>query len=209
MDLEQSIDSRYRLRAETPVCEERVYYDTFDWLLYSKSLTLYRSGERYVLQSIQDDAVSLHAETTDVVRFATEFPDGDLQRRMLEVASIRALLPVACVTLKSTTARVLNEDEKTVARLVQTDIVAADGDIPETEQSEIHREECEEQVSFFTLHPLRGYEKDRKRISAALPDELEVSSDASAERLHLPCFCQRSRRILVQAECTVVAGDAV
>jgi hypothetical protein len=48
------LQERYSFALEEPVSEEWVFYDTFDWRLYRKSLVLYLSGRTLTLRSMAD-----------------------------------------------------------------------------------------------------------------------------------------------------------
>jgi CHAD domain-containing protein len=125
----------------------RTLLDTFDWRLYRARLTLEyvaRSvgGElRLADHTVTTAAVSGAASVPGVDRPAApaappvitqpvtgwqavrphmmcDMPDGPVASRIGDLVAPRALLPVVTVTTAATTYRLLNEDSKTVARLL-------------------------------------------------------------------------------------------
>ncbi len=98
--------------------------DTFDWRLHKAGLTL-----EYVARSVggelqlADRAVTTTAQPVTGWQAARphlmcELPDGPVASRIGDLVEPRALLPVVTVTTATTTHRLLNEDGKTVARLL-------------------------------------------------------------------------------------------
>ena len=130
-------------------------YDTFDWRLYRNALVLTSQNNKYSLREL-DTAVAIVQETCPTPPvFADDFPAGALRERAAPILGVRALLEMACAGVTRTTYPLLNEDEKTVARLVVEEIRPSP---PAAPLIAIH------------LHPLRGYEKEAQAISQRLQD---------------------------------------
>ena len=133
--------------AASPGAGRRTWLDTFDWRLYRAGLTLEyagrpRGGElllpappparRRAARADQATAPPTPAAlqpprlTTQPVtgwqaarpHLMCELPDGPVASRIGDLVAPRALLPVVTVTTATTTYRLLNEDGKTVARLL-------------------------------------------------------------------------------------------
>jgi CHAD domain-containing protein len=140
---EQSIsDAIAALAAEFQVVPERggepagagrrTLLDTFDWRLYRAGLTLEydaRSvgGElRLADHSVTTGPVATQPAITQPVtgwqaarpHLMCEVPDGPVASRIGDLVAPRALLPLVVLTTATTTYRLLNEDGKTVARLL-------------------------------------------------------------------------------------------
>lgn len=60
----------------------------------------------------------LREPITSIPGFARELPPGSLRERLEPLLGVRRLLPMVAVHTVTTTLRMLNEDEKTVARIV-------------------------------------------------------------------------------------------
>jgi CHAD domain-containing protein len=114
----------------------RTWFDTFDWRLYRAGLALEyvaarRGGE---LHLTSEESVSSAARPAEFVASSAiqpvigwqasrphllpDLPGGPLADRVADLVAPRALLPVVTVTSTVTVSRLLNEDGKTVARLL-------------------------------------------------------------------------------------------
>jgi CHAD domain-containing protein len=114
----------------------RTWFDTFDWRLHKANLTLQRietgrsnAAARLVLTAgavvTPDLVIALTAATGSgamPVRAAYPFdsviPAGPMRSRLEPIVEMRALRQIVTVRTVVRTYRVLNEDEKTVARVV-------------------------------------------------------------------------------------------
>jgi len=123
----------------------RTWFDTFDWRLYRAGLTLeyvpaHRGGE---LRLSGAGSAAPPAPAADVEQPVTgwqasrphqlrDLPDGPITARIAGVVAPRALLPAVTVSDAATVRRLLNEDGKTVARLVidQPSVPAAGQPLP-------------------------------------------------------------------------------
>ena len=93
------------------------YYDTFDWRLFNKALTLACTPTHATLQELGDESLVAQAELTTPPAFSADFPDGDLQTRLAPLLGIRALRPLFTLSTQSQTLRILDRNAKTVVRL--------------------------------------------------------------------------------------------
>jgi CHAD domain-containing protein len=96
------------------------YADTFDWRLYRQEYLLHNHGSSWTLYHGDTCEVTLQQGGPRLAApcFAADFPEGRLRDVLAPVLGIRCLLPVATLHLNGRQYRLLNEDEKTVARLV-------------------------------------------------------------------------------------------
>jgi CHAD domain-containing protein len=117
---------------------ERVFYDTFDGLLYEAGLT---------------------HETAPGVP-----PRPSLSEQAREAIGVRALLPVAHVRVRSTSAPLLDEREKTVARvsIERLEVLRA----PRRQRHLRPR---------VVLTPLRGYDHEVAHVSKLLAAQLKLA----------------------------------
>jgi CHAD domain-containing protein len=103
--------------------QRRTWFDTFDWRLYRAGLVLeyvaarrggelpLTAGEHVWVQPVAGWQPSRPHRPGDL-------PDGPLAAGIVDLAWPRALLPVVTVSSTTTVSRLLNEDGKTVARLL-------------------------------------------------------------------------------------------
>ena len=116
-----------RLMRTFPLAEDgelprrRHFFDTFDWRLYRKGLTLEEEhtgdGRRVVMRDLRSGAVQRWIDAVEMPRFAEELPRGPFRERLLAITSVRALLPVAAVRTNTHLLRLRDREDKTVARV--------------------------------------------------------------------------------------------
>jgi len=133
------------------------WLDTFDWRLYRADLTLEyaaarRGGE---LRLTVGDVVTeqpLAGFQASRPHLLEDLPDGPVTARIARLVAPRALLPMVTVTSASTVYRLLNPDQKTVARLV-----VEHPSVPGTEPSPLPPR--------LTVTEVRGYQAEARRAS--------------------------------------------
>jgi CHAD domain-containing protein len=114
----------------------RTWFDTFDWRLHKAGLLLeYVPGELRLTSGNDAGGASVVAQHVTGWRPArphpvTGLPDGPVTARIEDIVFPRALLAKAAVTTTATVTRLLNDDGKTVARLVIERPAIATGDRP-------------------------------------------------------------------------------
>jgi CHAD domain-containing protein len=121
------------------------WLDTFDWRLYKAGLTLEyvpgRGGsELRLVPAKPDDGNAAAGTATQVVTGwqasrphpITDLAAGPVSARVAGLAAMRALIPVVATGGTTAAYRLLNSDEKTVARLVvdRSSVIAADAEQP-------------------------------------------------------------------------------
>jgi CHAD domain-containing protein len=136
----------------------RTLLDTFDWRLHKAGLTLeyvarsvggelrlaghtVTTTRPVITQSVITQSVITQPEITQPVtgwqaarpHLMCELPDGPVASRIGDLVAPRALLAVVTVTTATTTHRLLNEDGKTVARLlVECPVIAGQRSAPQS-----------------------------------------------------------------------------
>jgi len=144
------------------------YLDSFDWSLYLAGATLEdRLDERgrVLIWRVRDpnrvDAVQPIDADPGLI---DSVPVGPVRERLAPPLGVRRLLPMAEVRTQSLMLRVLNDDEKTVARiLVERHWLAqapAGTDIP--------------LLARLRLLPVRGYRQELDATAALLPQNLRL-----------------------------------
>jgi CHAD domain-containing protein len=110
------------------------WFDTFDWRLHKAGLTLEyvparpgsRGGSELRLSRCEpagqqsDDPVAVQSVTgwqASRPHLIEDLADGPVGKRLERVIEMRALLPIAATTAETTVYRLLNSDDKTIARL--------------------------------------------------------------------------------------------
>jgi CHAD domain-containing protein len=119
--------------------QRHTWLDTFDWRLYRAGLRLeYVAGEL----RLTGDGTAGNGQAAPIVQQVTgwrparphpaeSLPGGPVRDRIIRLVSPRALLPEVTVSSSVTVTRLLNGDEKTVARLLTSRARLAGGaDLP-------------------------------------------------------------------------------
>lgn len=132
---------------------ERVYYDTFDGLLYEAGLTLRFERGRLILER-RDGGGEMISEAVNgplatPAKIEALLP-GHMREQLHLLVGVRAINEIARVVLTSSTVAVLDELEKTVVRLQVESPAGMRGRV--------------------IVRPLRGYQRECKRVTEALLD---------------------------------------
>jgi len=138
---------RYAIIREPTVTERFTICDTFDWRIFNKSMVFFASGNRLFLRKLAEDKIRYSAESPSFPFFIWDFPDGELRRQLAPIIKMRALLKLVDVQSRSVPYRILNPDEKTVARMAY---------------EEFHprrRKNKSALVTHLWLRPVKGYPK--------------------------------------------------
>lgn len=126
----------------------RTWLDTFDWRLHSAGISLHFADNGPLVLQLPDGVRLQAPRAAKWPAQVHELPAGPVRDALAPLIAPRALVPVVTVQAASQESRVLDADEKTVARLL-TDSVA-DG------------------TSQLRIQPLRGYDADGDRIARRL-----------------------------------------
>lgn len=169
----------------------RTLFDTFDWRLFAEGSVLEHqvgsSSAWLVWRTLDGGEVLGRYRLDEVPRFVTDLPPGPVTDRLADVVEMRALLPLATVEGRRTTLRMLDDEEKTVARVVVDDgpRVVADGvDRP-------GRRGGSRLAPTVEVLPVRGYDDEAAELTALLAsqvvlrpadDELDVAALRAAGR---------------------------
>jgi CHAD domain-containing protein len=147
----------------------RTWLDTFDWRLYRSGLTLEqvscrgltqitvtgRDGEVIAVQQVSPRRSGDAGGQVKWPSLLDALPAGPLREQLRPVVGVRALLPVARAVSRVHDLRVLNSDDKTVAR-VSVDRMSvtfpAAGPAPPR----------------LSIRPLRGYQAQASRLAEVL-----------------------------------------
>ena len=147
------LSDSYTVKKERVKNETIRIYDTFDWRLLNKSLVLYSSGDKLHLRKLSEREILYSVTIPSVPVFIWEFPPGKLKEQLAAVIDVRALLKLAEVRSRSRPYRLLDQEGKTVVRLVYEEI-----------RSSTNKKEPA-LAAHLWLEPVRGYSKHSQRIA--------------------------------------------
>lgn len=165
LEPEISADEVLRGLGEAFVVEPRdqarrrfTYLDTFDWRLQTAGLSLAvsPSGRGVRLLLLSDDGRSQEARAPQTPRFASDLPPGPFRESLESLSSIRRFLPRAHADWREELFALLNEDEKTVVRLL---VRRGDASLPGKRQ----RAPVPVQLH---LESLKGYEAEFRKAAS-------------------------------------------
>jgi CHAD domain-containing protein len=171
--------------ATRSVSLRRLWLDTFDWRLYRAGLTLEQISSRGATELVltgRDGAVlaAHHVERQPHENGRREngrarwpggleaLPAGPLRDHLAPVVGVRALLPVARAVSSVHDSRVLNADEKTIAR-VSVDRMSVSYPAPATVAPRL------------AVTALRGYQPQARRLTDLLAAGPEVTEASQSE----------------------------
>jgi CHAD domain-containing protein len=151
----------------------RTWVDTFDWRLHRAGLELEQVESKgavsFELRGLGDRDVGVAGgNPVEWPAEADALPAGAVRDRVAAVAGIRALVVTACFDGHRRTLPILDDNDKTVARL-HVDVPTDDG-VP----------------ARMTVSPLRGYDREAGRASALLAELAGVT--------RAPTSCYEDRR---------------
>jgi CHAD domain-containing protein len=177
LSAEQDMDAiaasiRATLRCEPSPAEtlERRFFDSFEWSLYHAGAALeeVRTGDRRELlwQELSDTGALLARQPIATEPgLAADLPPGPVRERLAPVLGVRRLLPMVSLVGSRRTLRVLNDDDKTVVRLlleqarIVTDGPGADVPLPPR----------------LRLVGVRGYPHEHNAAAHRLQAQLELT----------------------------------
>jgi CHAD domain-containing protein len=149
--------NHYSIKKEQSVAEQLVFYDTFDWRLFNKSLVLYQSENELFLSQLSNGDVTQPVKITKPPVFIKDLPDSVLKEQLASIIEMRALLKLAEVYLQSTPYRILNQDEKTVVQLINEAISPSSEEEPAL-------------ATHLWVKPVRGYPKHVRELTSQLKE---------------------------------------
>lgn len=160
------IGERWRLAEEPARLSDRAYYDTFDWSLWGAGGVLEWHEEpgasQLIWTALDQESEPLSQPCPEAPAFAQDLPPGPVRSRILAPAGIRRLLPMMRIRARERILRLLDDEDKTVARIaLEADHFAdpasgREGELP----------------TRLRLLPLRGYDEERDAALELLSGEL-------------------------------------
>jgi CHAD domain-containing protein len=180
--------SRYRLTADTEIATfvaglgqratleadriellERTVHDTFDWRLHNHGSLVERQHlldqdtTTVVWRSLDRGEVIARFDRDDVPRFAWDLEPGPVAARLEGLIEMRALLPLATVATRRTVLRLVDDEHKTIARLVVEELVE-----PQDRGLD----------PVVSVEPLRGYAAEARALTAILDAQVLLTPGA-------------------------------
>jgi len=140
-----ALQPKFAITAGAEVAVSHTWLDTFDWRLHEAGISLEYLDNGPLIMQFPDGNWLQGPRAKKWPALLHDLPAGRLRDALDPIVAPRALLSVVTVARLVRESRVLNTDEKTVARLLTES--SADG------------------TSRLQVQPLRGYEADADRIA--------------------------------------------
>lgn len=140
-----ALEPKFAIAAGPETEVSHTWLDTFDWRLHEAGISLEYLDDGPLIMQFPDGHRLQGPRAKKWPALLHDLPAGRLRDALEPIVAPRALLSVVTVQRSVRDSRVLNTDEKTVARLL-------------TESSD-------DGTSRLQLQPLRGYEADADRIA--------------------------------------------
>ncbi len=146
--VEAALQPTFALAAGSERTVSRTWLDTFDWRLHAAGISLEYLDDGPLILQFPDGSRLQGPRARKWPALLHDLPAGRLRDALAPMVGLRALLSVVTVRRAARESRVLNADEKTVARLLT--------------------ESADDGTSRLQVQPLRGYEVDGDRIARLL-----------------------------------------
>jgi CHAD domain-containing protein len=143
-----ALQPKFALAAGPERGVSHTWLDTFDWRLHSAGISLEYVDDGPLIMQFPDGSRLQGPRANKWPALLHDLPAGRLRDALAPMVAPRALLSVVTVHRAVRESRVLNADEKTVARLVT--------------------ESADDGTSQLQVQPLRGYEVDGDRVARLL-----------------------------------------
>jgi CHAD domain-containing protein len=140
-----ALQPKFTLAAGPQRNVSHTWLDTFDWRLHSAGMSLEYLNNGPLMLQFPDGSRLEGPRPKKWPALVHELPPGRLRDALAPIVALRALLPVVTLRRAVRESRVLNGDEKTVARLLT--------------------ESADDGISELQVQPLRGYDADGDRIA--------------------------------------------
>ena len=120
-ELLASFQNNFYVKLQPETVNYRVFYDTFDWLLYNNGadLELHEEGQsrRIYWRSDRNARPRIVLGVNDVPHLASDLPESGFRQQLKKIISVRELVPRIKVKIKRQPMAVLDKHDKIVVRI--------------------------------------------------------------------------------------------
>lgn len=120
-ELLASFQNNFHVNVQAETANHRVFYDTFDWLLYNNGsvLELHEEGQsrRIYWRADKDSDLKIQLGLKQVPQLASDLAECEFRRQLQSVISVRELIPRIKIKVKHLPLVVLDKNKKVVVRL--------------------------------------------------------------------------------------------
>ncbi len=116
-----SFQNNFYVHIQAETVSYRVFYDTFDWLLYNNGAVLELHEEeqsrRIYWRADKDSNLKIQLGVKQVPQLASDLAESEFRRQLESVISVRELIPRIKIKIKQQPLVVLDKHEKVVVRV--------------------------------------------------------------------------------------------
>ncbi|MCU7813126.1 MAG: CHAD domain-containing protein [Candidatus Thiodiazotropha sp. (ex Notomyrtea botanica)] len=159
--LKAHLAEHHALQEDPGLEATQVFYDSFDWRVWQAGgeLVVEENPQMMLCWINRKTSEEEHCQEVETTPdFPANLPQGELHDRLAEALEMRVLLPQVKIQQKQRTLRILDDEEKTVVRVVLT----------ENRYASLDGKQTGELDGRVLLKPLKGYDKDFERLRKQL-----------------------------------------
>lgn len=166
------LQKKFTIRIQPKAVAHRVFFDTFDWLLYKNGAVLEMHEDdhasRIYWRAQKDGEIKLQLGIKAIPHLATDLPAGEFRQQLQSIISVRELLPKIKIKIKRLPLVVLNKNERVVLRINLDDHWYYPS---KTRAGTVLGKR-------ITVKPVKGYPKPYTKVEALLQSmQLSVAQD--------------------------------
>lgn len=202
-EVRRALAPTFGLQAERDESGEQTFFDTFDGRLHRAGMSLVHRQGRFVLHDHgQTEHAGLQWPRAPERLFAAALPRGQLRDALVPLTDVRAVSRLARICLRRRPLRVLDDQRKTIVRLLLEDpsLVGATG-------GQLTRR--------LIAVGIRGYDKALKQVRGLLENELglvaadlSLQDEAVAQSCEAPGGVTSNVDVIVRADEPAVSAAA-
>lgn len=121
-ELQTSFQNNFYTNVLPETISYRVFYDTFDWLLYNNGAVLEahedEQSRRIYWRANKESNLKIQLGVKQVPQLASDLADCEFRRQLKSIISVRELIPRIKIKIKRQPLVVLDNKEKVVARVI-------------------------------------------------------------------------------------------
>lgn len=153
----------FKVQEESKRKKTLTFYDTFDWRFYNKSKVLVQKNNHYYIRQLYQDnilsSIELEGEFT-----LENINDGEFKKMLEKIMLPRKLFRLGTINLNANVFKVLNEDEKTIAKIYYNSYYPA------------LSSENTKGINILQVQSVRGYKKEFSRIKKEINNNNYLSN---------------------------------
>ncbi|MCP4992187.1 MAG: CHAD domain-containing protein, partial [Gammaproteobacteria bacterium] len=168
------LSNHFPLQEELATERRTLYLDSFDWRIYARGLVLKLETEGAMRRLLLSDLKGVGNQVSMAIgsetpKFAWDLSLGRIREQLTPLLEMRALLPQVEIKSSIRTLRLLDDEEKTVLKLV----------FEESESRPPGKGSLEQLMPRLHLLPVRGYPKPLQRLEQHISEKLDLQRIAN------------------------------